>query len=73
MLAEDHSEVYEISRAVWHDKDGGDIALSLMPEYREWAYVFSTEKSNKLPKNSGFDHHINLKPGIQLPLGPLYH
>jgi hypothetical protein len=57
---------------VWHDEDGGDIALRLMLEYREWAVVFSTEKSDKLPELSGFDHHINLRPGKKPPFGPLY-
>jgi hypothetical protein len=72
MLAEDHSEVHQIGTAVWHDEDSGDVALRLMPEYREWADVFSTAKSDKLPEYSGFDHHINLQPGTKPPFGPLY-
>ena len=72
MLAEDHNEVYQIGTAVWHDEDGGDVALWLMPEYREWADVFSTEKSDKLPEHSSHDHHINLQPETKPPFGPLY-
>jgi hypothetical protein len=72
MLAEDHSEVYQIGTAVWHDEDSGDVALRLVPESREWAYVFSTEKSDNLPEHSGFDHHINLRPGTKPPFGLLY-
>jgi hypothetical protein len=72
MLAEDHSDVYQIGTAVWHDEDGGDVALRLMPEYREWADVFSTEKSDKLPEHSSFDHHINLQPGTKPRFGPVY-
>jgi hypothetical protein len=72
MLAEDHSEVYQIGTAVWHDEDGRDVTLRLLPEYREWADVFCTEKSDKLPEHSGFDDHINQQPGMKPPFGRLY-
>jgi len=72
MLAEDHNEGYHIGTAVCHDEDSGDVALRLMPQYREWADVFCTEESDKLPEHSGFDHHINLQPGTKPPFCHLY-
>jgi hypothetical protein len=71
-LAEDHSDVYQIGTAMWYDEDGGDVALGIMPEYRELADVFLTKKSDKLPEHSGFDHHINLQPGRKPPFASLY-
>src|ERR1700681_2338035 len=72
MLAEDPSQVYQVGTAMWHDEHGGDVSLRLMPEYREWADVFSTEKSDQLPEHGEHDHHINLHPGTKPPFGPLY-
>src|SRR5258708_16274057 len=43
-----------------------------LPIYREWADVFSIEKSDQLPEHSAYDHHINLHPGTKPPFGPLY-
>jgi hypothetical protein len=72
MMAEDHNEVYQSGTAVWHDKEGDDVAHRLIPEYREWADLFSIEKSNKQPEYSSFDHYINLQPGTKPPFGLLY-
>ena len=72
MLAEDPTEVYQVGTAVWDDDSGEDVSLRLMPEYREWADVFSIEKSDQLPEHSAYDHHINLHPGTKPPFGPLY-
>jgi len=72
MLAEHPAEVYQMGTAVWHDDSGEDVSLRLMPEYREWADVFSIEKSDQLPEHSAYDHHINLHPGTKPLFGPLY-
>jgi hypothetical protein len=72
MLAEDRSQVYQIGTTGWHDEHGGKVALRLMPQYREWADVFSTEKSDQLPLHSNHDHHINLHRGTKPPFGPIY-
>ena len=72
MLAEDPAEVYQVGTAVWHDDSGEDVSLRLMPEYREWADVFSIEKSDQLPEHSAYDHHINLHPGTKPPFSLLY-
>src|SRR5260221_4156001 len=72
MLAEDPASMYQVGTAVWHDDSGEDVSLRLMLEYREWADVFSIEKSDQLPEHSAYDHHINLHPGTKPPFGPLY-
>jgi RNase H-like domain found in reverse transcriptase/Reverse transcriptase (RNA-dependent DNA polymerase)/Integrase zinc binding domain/Chromo (CHRromatin Organisation MOdifier) domain/Integrase core domain len=72
MLAEDRNEVYQVGTVVWHDEEGEDVSLRLLPEYKPWADVFSTEKSEQLPEHSSHDHHINLVPGTKPPFGPLY-
>jgi hypothetical protein len=59
MLTADRCQVNQIGTAVWHDEHGGDVAWRLMPGYREWADLFSTEKRIQLPLNSDHDDHIN--------------
>jgi hypothetical protein len=48
------------------------VSLRLLPEYKTWADVFSTEKSEQLPEHGIHDHHINLVPGTKPTFGPLY-
>lgn len=72
MLSEDRDEVYQVGTMVWHDEEGGDVSMRLLPEYQPWADVFSTEKSDQLPEHGSHDHHINLHPGTKPPFGPLY-
>jgi hypothetical protein len=64
--------VYQVGTVVWHDEKGEDVSLRLLPEYKPWADVFSTEKGEQLPEHGSHDHHINLAPGTKPPFGPLY-
>ena len=62
----------QAASAVWHNKEGGDVADDLPEHYREWASVFSEEEINKLPEHSSWDHEINLVEGATPPFGPIY-
>jgi len=49
-----------------------DIKIKILPEYRDYADIFSQQKINALPEHSKYDHHINLIPEAKLPDGPIY-
>ena len=54
------------------DENGGDIKLSLLPEYRDYADIFSSEMARALPVHSEHDHRIELEEGKVPPSGPIY-
>jgi len=58
--------------ALYTDKDGEDIKIKILPEYRDYADIFSQEKINALPEHSKYDHRIDLIPEVKLPDGPIY-
>jgi len=49
-----------------------DIKIKILPEYRDYADIFSQEKINGLPEHSKYDHRIDLLPEAKLPEGPIY-
>jgi len=51
---------------------GEDITIKIVPEYRDYADIFSREKINALPEHSKYDHRIDLIPEAKLPDGPIY-
>jgi hypothetical protein len=72
MFAEDREEVYKVGTVEWHDHEGEDGSLRLLPEYKPWADVFTVERSEQHPEHGSHDHHMNLVPGTKPPFGPLY-
>jgi len=53
-------------------EDGEDLSLKLLPEYQDYAKIFSEEKINVLAKYTEYDHHIHLVPGSDLPKNHIY-
>jgi len=49
-----------------------DIKIKILPEYRDYADIFSQDKIHAVPEHSKYDHHIGLIPEAQLPDGPIY-
>ena len=58
--------------ALYSDEDGEDIKIKILPEYWDYADIFSQEKIHSLPEHSKYDHHIDLIPEAKLPDGPIY-
>jgi len=58
--------------ALYTDQDGEDIKIKILPEYREYAVIFSQEKINVLPEHSQYDYCIDLIPDAKLPDGYIY-
>jgi len=46
--------------------------MKILPEYRDYADIFSQEKVNALPEHSKYDDRIDLIPKAKLPDGPIY-
>ena len=72
LLAENPENVCLLRICRYTDEDGGDIKLSLLPEYRDYADIFSTEMARALHEHSGHDHRIELEEGKVPPSGPIY-
>jgi len=72
LLAEDPDNIFVIGIALYTDEDGEDIKIKILPQYRDYADIFSQEKINALPKHRKYDHRIDLIPEGQLPQGPIY-
>jgi len=49
-----------------------DIKIKILPEYRDYADIFSQEKIHALPEHSKYDHTIDWIPEAKLPDGPIY-
>jgi len=58
--------------ALYTDEDGEDIKIKILPEYRDYADIFSQEKINALPEHSKYHHRIDLIPEAKLPDRPIY-
>jgi len=72
VLAEDTDNIFVMGRALYTNEDGKDIKIKILPEYRDYADIFSQEKINALPEHSKYDHRIDLIPEAKLPDGPIY-
>jgi len=71
-LAEDPNPMFGCGMRLWTGEDGEDISLKLLPEYQDYADIFSEEKINGLPKHTEYDHRIDLIPGSDLPRNHIY-
>ncbi|KAI0991557.1 hypothetical protein K3495_g16630, partial [Podosphaera aphanis] len=63
--------VEDIEEAL-RDKPRIDPAEKLPKIYHEFLPVFSKDEADKLPPHRSSDHRIILKPGSEVPWGPLY-
>ena len=72
LLTEDSNEIYLLGMCRYTDEDGGEIMLSLLPEYKDYADIFSSEMAKSLPKHSEHDHRIELEEGKIPPSGLIY-
>ena len=72
LLAEDPNEIYLLGMCRYTDEGGGDIKLCLLPEYKDYADIFSSEMAKSLPEHSEHDHRIDLEEGKIPPSGPIY-
>jgi len=57
---------------LWTGEDAEDISLKLLPEYQDYTDIFSEEKINVLPKDTEYDHRIDLVLGSDLPRNHIY-
>ena len=72
LLAEDPNRIHLLGMCRYTDEDGGDIKLSLLPEYKDYAGIFSSEMAKPLREYSEHDHRIELEEG-KIPLsGSIY-
>jgi len=72
LLAEDPDNIYVMGMALYTDEDRDDIKVKILPEYQDYADIFSQERINALPKHSKYDHRVDLVPDAKLPDGPIY-
>jgi len=72
LIAEDTDNIFVMGMALYTDEDGEDIRIKILPEYRDYADIFSQAKIKALPEHSKYDDRINLIPEANLPDGPIY-
>jgi len=72
LLGEDPNNMFLCGMRLWTGEDVEDISLKLLPEYQDYADIFSEEKINVLPKHTEYDHRIDLVPGSDLPRNHRY-
>lgn len=58
---------------LWTSEDREDISLKLLPEYQDYADIFSEEKINVLQEHIEYDKRIDLLPGSDLPKDYIIH
>ena len=72
LLAEDPNKIYLLGMCRYTDEDGGDIKLSLLQEYKDYANIFSSEMAKCLPEHSDHNYCIELEEGKITPPRPIY-
>ena len=72
LLAEDPDNIFVMGMALYTDDDGDDIKVKILPEYQDYADIFSQERINALPEHSKYDQRVDLVPDAKLPDGPIY-
>jgi len=72
LLAEDHNNMFVCGMRLWAGDDGEDISLRLLPEYQDYADIFSEEMINFLPKHTEYDHRIDLVLSSDLSRNHIY-
>jgi len=53
-------------------EEGEDISLKLLPEYQDYADIFSEENINLLREHTEHDNPSDLVPGSDLPKNHIY-
>jgi len=72
LLAKETDNIFVMGMALYTDEDGEDIKIKNLPEYRDYADIFSQEKIKALPEHTKYNHRIDLIPGAKLPDRPIY-
>jgi len=72
LLAQDPDNIFLMGMALYTDEASEDIKIKILPQYRDYADIFSQEKTNALREQSKYDHRIDLIPEAKLPDGPIY-
>jgi len=72
LLAEDPDNIFVMGMALYTDEDADDIKVKILPEYQDYADIFSQERINALPEHTKYDHCVDLVPDAKLPDGPIY-
>jgi len=72
LLAKDPDNIFVKGMALYTDEDGDDIMVKILPQYQDYADIFSHERINALPEHSKYDHRVDLVPDAKLPDGPIY-
>jgi len=72
LLAKDPDNIFIMGMALYTDEDRDDIKLKILPEYQDYADIFSQERINALPDHTKYDHRVDLVPDAQLPDRPIY-
>jgi len=52
LLAEDPDNIFVMGMALYTDEDGDDIKVKILPEYQDYADIFSQERINALPEQN---------------------
>jgi len=71
LLAANPDNIFVMGMALYTDVDCENIKSKILPEYKDYADIFSQEKINALPEYSKYNHHIDLIPEAKLPDGPI--
>jgi len=50
LLAEDADNIFVMGMALYTDEDGDDIKIKILPEYQDYAGIFSQQRINALPE-----------------------
>jgi len=72
LLAENVDNIKYLGSVNYTRKDGKDITLSLLAEYKDYTDIFGQEKITSLQQPSEFDNCIEFEPGAQPSSGPIY-
>jgi len=72
LLAEDPDNIIVMGMALYTDEEGDNIKVKILPEYQDYADIFSQERINALPEYTKYDQLIDQIPDGKLPEGPIY-
>ena len=72
LLAKEAENIFVIGMALNTDEDGEDFMIKILPEYIDYADIFSQQTIYSLPEHSKYDNRINLIPEAKLRDGPIY-
>jgi len=72
LLTEHPDNIFVKGMALYTDEDGDVIKVRILPEYQDYADIFSQDNINTLPEHTKYDHLIDLIPDAKLPDGPIH-